>query len=44
MTPDVEAFPDELLEDKLDDEDMQVEEEAEPDAKLEGGHVDVHLL
>ena len=45
-TPDVEfipnvvAFPDELLDDKLDKEDMEAEEEMEPDTELKGGGVE----
>ena len=41
MTPNVGAFPDEVLEDKLDKEDMEKAEEAESDIKLKGGHVNV---
>ena len=41
MTPNVGAFPDELLEDELDKEDMEKAEEAESDIKLKGGHVNV---
>ena len=41
MTPNVGAFPDELPEDELDQKDMKVEEEVEPDTELEGGHIDV---
>ena len=37
MIPDVGDFPDELLDNELDEEDMEVEEEAEPDTVLEGG-------
>ena len=36
----MEAFPDELLKVELDEEDMKVEEEAEPDTKLEVGSID----
>ena len=41
MTPNVGAFPNEFLENKLEEEDMEVEAEVEPDTKLEGGRVDV---
>ena len=40
MIPNVGAFPDELLEDELDEEGMEVKE-VEPDTKLESGCVDV---
>ena len=38
-TPDVGDFPDELLENKSDEEEMEVEEKAEPNSKLAGGRV-----
>ena len=41
MTPDVGAFPDEMLGEKLGEEDMEFEEEADPDTKEEGGCADV---
>ena len=40
MIPSVGAFPDELLEDELDEEGMEVKE-VEPDTKLESGCIDV---
>ena len=43
-TPDVGAFQDELLEDKLEEEDIEVENEVEPDSKLEGGVLMFHLM
>ena len=40
MKPNARAFPDELLEYEVGEEDIEVEEEMEPDTKLEGGHID----